>query len=199
MNKKILILIVIAGLLGFGSWYLSRQQTQQIPISQEVEGETTNWKIYRNEKYGFQLKYPNDWLFDIKTEKVPTPSGEFLDIHISNFGAGDGLGCDKNYAGLEIQTHTKDANQDFASFVQSQLSGGLGSPSGETEQILIGGHVGFMARYSGWGSGCSGPGYLIEQDESRYLYIFTGSYSMNEREIEDDAIKKIIYSIEFLK
>ena len=30
------------------------------PVSGSVD--TSNWKTYRNEKYGFEVKYPNDWV-----------------------------------------------------------------------------------------------------------------------------------------
>jgi hypothetical protein len=33
----------------------------QVPIITPTLDETLNWKIYKNEKYKYQFKYPNDW------------------------------------------------------------------------------------------------------------------------------------------
>jgi hypothetical protein len=39
------------------------QEFKEVPISpSKVEDETTNWKTYRNEEYGFEIKYPEDWI-----------------------------------------------------------------------------------------------------------------------------------------
>lgn len=39
-------------------------------IITEVKGETANWKIYQNSKYGFEMKYPNDWLIEGNQDNV---------------------------------------------------------------------------------------------------------------------------------
>lgn len=62
MNYKIIKIVILSTLLGgivcgVGYWYW--QKTNQ------VDGETANWKTYRNEKYGFEFKYPSSWqLYD---------------------------------------------------------------------------------------------------------------------------------------
>jgi hypothetical protein len=38
------------------------QPTQQQPQATST-GETANWKIYKNDKYGFEFKYPSGWYF----------------------------------------------------------------------------------------------------------------------------------------
>ncbi|MDD5433210.1 MAG: PsbP-related protein, partial [Candidatus Pacebacteria bacterium] len=35
---------------------------QNSRVSSLISNETAGWKIYRNEKYGFEISYPNDWI-----------------------------------------------------------------------------------------------------------------------------------------
>lgn len=73
MNKKALILSIpmMLAVLLLGGWFLFREP-QKIPESQNppqkpedikpsANIDTSNWKTYRNEEYGFELKYPDSW------------------------------------------------------------------------------------------------------------------------------------------
>ena len=64
--KYILIVLILAVIVGGG--ILAWIKQQEVPPAEfleikkpekVVEDETANWKIYRNEEYGFEIKYPD--------------------------------------------------------------------------------------------------------------------------------------------
>ncbi len=54
--KYIIIIIILITLIagGFFTW-------QYWKMPEEVKDEITNWKIYQNKEYGFEVKYPSTW------------------------------------------------------------------------------------------------------------------------------------------
>jgi len=72
MTKKALRKILIVGVLILvGSLLTSclpkkeeiQSESKQDPVSTGAPIETTRWKQYKNEKFGFEVKYPTDWNF----------------------------------------------------------------------------------------------------------------------------------------
>ena len=62
MLKKVTIitvLIVILLVIGILIGYIIATPTSVKPDHQT---NTSNWKVYRNDKYGFEFKYPKDWI-----------------------------------------------------------------------------------------------------------------------------------------
>ena len=65
--KYILIVVILAvivggGILAYQYWWLPKQETKPPEIT--LKDETAGWQTYRNEEYGFEVKYPVSWHFD---------------------------------------------------------------------------------------------------------------------------------------
>jgi len=72
--KYILIVVILTAIVGGGywsywNWQMAKQEKKLLEFPEikrpekveKVEDETANWKTYRNEKYGFEVRYPPDW------------------------------------------------------------------------------------------------------------------------------------------
>jgi hypothetical protein len=79
--KFLLIVIILAVIVGAGAlWYSKRpEQSYQPPEIKKTENvvkdETADWKTYKSEEYGFEIKYPQNWTF--KEEKNEYSSGSY--------------------------------------------------------------------------------------------------------------------------
>lgn len=95
MNKKTLItsLLALFVVTSFAGWFLLRAKMTENPMQNVVDKpvppvvvetsvteentspvDTSDWKIYRNEEYGFEVKYPKEWI--VKTSP-PAASGGY--------------------------------------------------------------------------------------------------------------------------
>jgi len=82
--KYILIVFVLAVIVGGGILsyvkYLGREMVSitkfpEVKKPEKVEEETANWRTYRNEELGFEVKYPQQWTF--KEQKMPAKGVTF--------------------------------------------------------------------------------------------------------------------------
>jgi len=68
--SKISLLIILVVVISGGIFLLQYLGTPK----EEVKDETADWGTYRNEEYGYEIKYPNDW----KTNTQSAP--KWIDI-----------------------------------------------------------------------------------------------------------------------
>lgn len=73
-NIKYLLTIVLVavifggGVLGYLNWWTNKQAAKlmefpEIKFPEKAKDETAGWKTYRNEAYGFEIKYPVEFTF----------------------------------------------------------------------------------------------------------------------------------------
>jgi len=67
--KFLLIVVVLAVIVGGGAlWYEKRPEQQYQPVEIK-KSEIANWETYRNDEYGFEIKYPKDWQVEVSAVK----------------------------------------------------------------------------------------------------------------------------------
>lgn len=108
----ILILVIIVG--GFALWQraeMTREENKplpevQIPEKKEVKDETAGWQTYRNEEYGFEIKYPEDIIlyppFKIYPIEYNINDHKYSGIKFSEFNNGCILNIFKTDSSEEI-------------------------------------------------------------------------------------------------
>lgn len=74
------LIILTIGIIWVGIFYMKRKPTPVIekagPVKEEgKKAGITDWKTYRNEEYGFEIKYPSDWISEEVTIQKGIPTG----------------------------------------------------------------------------------------------------------------------------
>jgi len=64
-----LVIFIAGGILGWQYWWAPKE---------EIKDETSSWQIYKNQKYGFEFKYPKNWA--VVTERDLFDEKGFLEI-----------------------------------------------------------------------------------------------------------------------
>ncbi|OGZ99269.1 MAG: hypothetical protein A3C07_00440 [Candidatus Sungbacteria bacterium RIFCSPHIGHO2_02_FULL_47_11] len=135
-SKIALLVIILAILAGATGYYLIQIQSTKLEIQKEdVGSETVNWKTYRNEKYGFEVKYPEDWKIG------DAPKENFTNFVSPEF--------DEKFNGEMV----KQVFQIYLSILKEENN--FGHFIGEPIQIVVGGVNAIQEKFSGGGFGCA--------------------------------------------
>lgn len=90
--STVILIIILALLAGGGYWVWQNKAEAPAPVDTNIEPpappipstpsvDTASWKTYKNEKYGFEFKYPGNWnlKYNEQTESI------YLSSNIINF------------------------------------------------------------------------------------------------------------------
>ncbi|MGB8816256.1 MAG: hypothetical protein WCC74_03455 [Minisyncoccia bacterium] len=88
----LLIGIIAVLIIGGGVYIYTNKKVAETPVAVQNTATTTSaikdWKTYTNKKFGYQIKYPNDWIYDVNL------------FDESNFGEGGIVFCPPEFQDL---------------------------------------------------------------------------------------------------
>lgn len=117
----IAVVLIVAGGVGYYFYKTSQEEKEikipEVKVPEEViKDETADWKTYRSEEYGFELKYPKEWREPVETKR-PYPAEGVLYSYLVGFYRSTGPG------GFEVTIYEKPSDLDYAG-----LDEGVGLP-----------------------------------------------------------------------
>lgn len=169
---------------------IGKQETDQ---STKIADETADWQVYKNEEYGFQIKYPPDWEFNIN--KIGAELQEVMKL----FGAFS----DKTHKIIaEFGEITALASIDVSKGTMEEYGKAHNAPiEGTSEKVTINNYPAVKEK-RGFGDEI---GYMIDHPEGKYritltdhVDMFTDVMSDEEKEEVKNIINKIFSTFEFV-
>lgn len=186
-------------------WYIT-QQFAGVPspvfiqppnsTTPSTEIDTSGWVEYRNEEYGFAVKYPQGWALSIHGNQINITNG---------VTPADSPSCAPGYEGLFIQAGKGqfifDGQQfvpepDFEQFIRSDAFPQRGSAV-VVEELTINGRQAFKLDPEFF-EGCDGLQYVIDQGSESFTWAAISSDVFSSTGQENDTLNQIVHSIQFI-
>lgn len=176
--KLILFIVILLIIVGGGAYYLGAKQNKLIvgnqqtsptiapPIPTSTPDPTANWKTYKNEKYGFEVKYPNNYA-------ISTQSGSFVAPNIISF---------KPPAEIMFTVDDNPRNLSLSEWVKSDIV--IHDLSIKWQSIIVGSVESLKSPISGNMDGGVGYSALIPQKNKVYSLLFSTKAPGAEAELK---------------
>ena len=169
-NKVSVIVLILAILIAGGSyagiWYWMKQSTDiAIPTYTPRPDATAGWKTYTNTQYGFEFKYPKDFVI-IEGESIKINPSNWKDSNNGLFS----LRLVSNPQRLDINTYYKNIEQKEKESDMGLINGDL--TKNATVQKLLSGETVYITRNAYCVIECD----LATWAHSNNIYVFNNGH-----------------------
>ncbi|MCD6298223.1 MAG: hypothetical protein J7M30_13835 [Deltaproteobacteria bacterium] len=206
----VIIIIILCALLvgGIVAWqYLGMpKQEEEIPEAKPPEevapaDETGNWKTYRNEEDGYELKYPSSWYVYEQPEYIyeyPGAGTEPAMTFITTFAMeemeeNEYYTPTGNYGVMYIVKIDESVEELLEPTKEGTLEGPLAGAKAPTEQINVGGMTGYKSYRplirDGREEGID-VAYLFPAKKSQASFVCNGIFRGVDKEIYEEYAKE---------
>jgi hypothetical protein len=182
-----LAVLVAGGIIFYQYWWLPKHETKPPEIS--IKDETANWQIYRNEEYGFEMKYPVYLSFKEEKDIIED------EIFLGYFFPLDSERCKEELLILTVQKQK---------FDPENIEGDYGKIEKDKVKIIeVGGVKSYM--YSEVNDGCGYniiniPSRSVLQDSGNEITIKMRFYHCESPNVTLKSIQeKILSTFKFIK
>lgn len=87
-GNAVLVIILIVAIVAIGGWVYhseNKSESNQVTKTSNQTTQTIDWKTYKNEKNGFEFKYPSNYYVVDDTNQIFGDTAHKVSIHILNF------------------------------------------------------------------------------------------------------------------
>lgn len=189
--------IIIAGVVAYA--LMQKSKTPSSAKSEKISGleqssATADWKTYRNEKYGFEIKYPRNWYFE------PHLSNGYFDITDYKVGLGNIAPADRTGVRINIYPNAPYKNaEEWFSADQRTVTANIKLYS-NLEKVILGGKTAIKARTAYHNSSSASEGGEIRAINNGTGYSL--GYNRPKSQTKHESLKDldlIVNSFKFIK
>lgn len=205
MSKKInLIIIVLVIIIGIFSWWIWNSRFKG---GKQTRSENANWKIYRDEKYGFEIKYPKDW-YVYFTEGYLYISTFNKEQHEKYYGTEEHKKLGTSYASIFINYGRNTTLDRYVNSVENLLnrkieSGGFIREKFDKMGVTIAGEKGYRIFIQGRDNVFDEEQieifYLFPNKDGEGTYLFDGKFVDENKKVYFDYADKLDEMMKSLK
>jgi len=184
----IVTVFVLSGVFGYMEFTQKRSDRDIVGNAQSsVQGtqkvdEMSNWKTYRNEKYGFEIKIPLDWKI------VNDSNGNlFLGVDIGhNF-----------YSGFDIATSSISSDEIAYNMLKENFSLGFGNDMELVKKLRFEDGKLFMSFSAP--SGLGSDIWIIDDENKSLIFTTSAANFISDGELDENGYQKVISTFKFTK